>query len=134
MEAKYITTDLNLKTKTDITKYIKLICMKDGFYSYKNLMIHTIKAEDKFWYIKVSRPENYGAAIEVEFPKYIDFLKKLFSNKKISSKNFKKIEFDIGFDSGLDTPDKGYGIPNSILAKVAALGGSVNITIYPVES
>jgi hypothetical protein len=132
MEAKYITTDLNLKTKTDITKYIKLICIPYGSDSYKNLMIHSIKGEDNFWYIKIGRPEN--ATIKVEFPEYIKFLKKLFSNKKISSKNFKKIEFDMGFESGADNPDKGYNIPSSILAKVAALGGSINITIYPIES
>jgi hypothetical protein len=133
MKTRYVTTNLNLMTKIDITKLIKFDFMNDGFYSYKNLLIHSVKMKNNFWNISVSRPENQDATIEVEFSEYINFLKKLFRNKKISKKKFKKIEFDMAFDSGFNLPGLGFNIPNSILSIVSILGGSVNITIYPVE-
>lgn len=133
MKTRYITTDLLLVTSIDIAQFIKLEHFDGDWYERRNLLIHNYKGDDNMYYVSVRQPDNFGATIEKEFPVYIKFLTKLFSNKKVSKKKFKKIDFDMGFDAGDEGPEWGFKIPNKFFEKIADLSATITITIYPYD-
>lgn len=122
----YLNTDLELKSSDDLTALAAALKVRGVF------PLHLIHGEDGLWYATfevygrhtAKEPEPTIAAMLVVVESLSDSLRIVWSGCTLR-------EFNIGYDCGSKPWAFNQGLSSQLLGRIAAVGASLRITLYP---
>ena len=122
---QYLNTDLELNSAEDFTTLAT--ALKTGGVCP---MFGVTHGEDGKWYANCETREDY-AEPEPNIAAMLIVIESLPSQLQTTWANCLRREFNIGYDCGDEPWAFNQGLSSALLGRIAAVGASLRITIYP---
>lgn len=118
-----LNTDLDLMSADDVT------ALASALEALGVFPLHVTRGEDALWFAtfetsSVDQPEQNVAAMITAIESLPENLRAIWSSCRLR-------EFNIGCDCGDEPWAFNQGMSNELLCRIAAVGASLRITIYP---
>lgn len=129
MKQRYINTDLVLESEQDLSAVEAILdAQADLLYAQRlhNGLWH-LSAEARGSGIRgdpASSPERDLAAL-------LTLLESMSEEHQTLLRACRKFDFDIGWDTSEHRPEGHFTLASSVLSRIAAIGASLSVTIYP---
>jgi hypothetical protein len=130
MKIHYINTDLDLVASRDLTSLAAALKARDVF------PLHVTYHEDGLWYAIFENEGTFEQYLQLDIPEkaiaaMLDAIESL--DKKFLSiwSKCSLREFNIGYECGDEPWAFNNGLTNTTLVRMAKLGASLRVTIYP---
>ena len=127
---RYLNTDLDLNADFSLSSLARALESKGVF------ALHAEERDDGLWYATFEiEGEHDDELHEPEFTlnTMLNAINELGDDDRSSLKNCSLCEFNIGYDCGDEPWAFNNGITNPTLRRMATLGASLRITLYPPE-
>lgn len=121
---EYLNTDLDLTSAEELTGLGEAL-KANTLYS-----LHVTQAEDGLWYAKLETEENYDEP-EKTITKMITAIEALEEPLRATWYRCSQREFNMGYDCGSEPWAFEQGLSCELLGRIAALGASLRLTLYP---
>jgi hypothetical protein len=121
---EYLNTDLDLSSADELTGLAEALKAKELF------PLHITQAEDGLWYAKLETEENYDEP-EKTITKMITAIEALEEPSRVIWQRCSQREFNMGYDCGSEPWAFEQGLSCELLGRIAALGASLRLTLYP---
>lgn len=124
---RYLNTDLDLTSTGDLT------ALAAAFEAHGVPPLHVTRDADGLWYARFETGEQYEepepniAAMIAVVESFAEPLRAVWAGCTLR-------EFNIGYDCGAKPWAFEQGLSSQLLGRVAAVGASLRITLYPPES
>jgi hypothetical protein len=123
-EITYLNTDLDLISAQDLSG------LGAAFDQGGAPPLHVTKGDDGLWY-SIIETKNCHAEPEASITEMVSIVES-FSEKEFAAwQHCTKREFNIGYDCGPKPWGFNQGLSTELLGRIAAIGASLRITIYP---
>jgi len=120
----YLNTDLDLVSEVDLTGLAAAFKRK-GVYA-----LHVTHAPDGLWHARFETDEQYTEP-EGNIAKLVTAVESLGKANRAAWQSCSKRDFNIGYDCGDQPWEFNQGLSAKLLGRLAAIGGSLRITLYP---
>lgn len=126
MQFSYLNTDLDLSAEFDLDP------LAAALESLRVFPLHVTQGEDGAWY---STFELLGqeADPETTIVKLLDAIEALDETAQDLWSKCSFREFNIGYEGGQEPGVFSTGLDSDLLARIALLGASLRVTVYPPE-
>jgi len=125
----YLNTDMDLASPEDLTG------LAEAFKAKGIFPLHVTQGEDGLWYARFEAGENYDQP-ETSIAAMLTVVESLNEPLRAIWSRCTRREFNMGYDCGSEPWAFEQGLSNALLGRMAALGASLRLTLYPdrVES
>src|SRR5262245_34206994 len=120
----YLNTDLDLVSRSDLTALAAAFKAKGVFALY------VTHAPDGQWYARFETDKQHTEP-EPNIAKLVAVVESLGKANRATWLSCVKRDFNIGYDCGDEPWEFNQGLPAKLLGRLAAIGGSLRITLYP---
>lgn len=124
MRIKYLNTDLDLKSADDLHSLVAALETR-GLCG-----LHVTLGEDQHW-DSILECEEQHAEPEASIQTMLDAVEALSEGERQSWDRCLLREFNVGYDCGAEPWAFNQGLSNSTLARMAAVGSTFRLTLYP---
>ena len=121
---EYLNTDLDVTSAEDLTVLADALKVKEIF------SLHVTRAEDRLWYAKFETEKNYDEP-EKTITTMITAIEALEEPLRAIWNRCSQREFNMGYDCGSVPWAFEQGLSSELLCRIAALGASLRLTLYP---
>lgn len=121
---EYLNTDLDLTSAGQLTDLAEALKAKALF------PLHVTNADDGLWYAKFETEKNYDEP-EKTIKEMITAIETLEEPLRAVWFRCTQREFNIGYDCGTQPWAFEQGLTSYLLGRIAALGASLRLTLYP---
>ncbi|MDZ4779983.1 MAG: hypothetical protein SGJ19_07010 [Planctomycetia bacterium] len=121
---EYLNTDLDLKSPTDLEPLASAL-RSGGVFD-----LHVSRWDDGLWYARFETDECYSEP-EPNITAMLDVLERLPEAQRATWDQCILREFNIGYDCGDKPWAFNQGLAPELLGRLAAIGASLRITLYP---
>ena len=121
---QYLNTDLDLRSVEELTPLAAVL------ESCGLLEIHLKQEEDGSWFA-IFEAGCGGAEPDQSISKLLDVLEALAPEHKAMWSRCTVKEFNLGYQCGTEPHPFTQGVSSEVVARIAAVGASMRITIYP---
>jgi hypothetical protein len=122
---RYLNTDLDVVSGDDLTP------LAAAFEKKKWSVLHCEQHADRLWRAGFEVPGGQSK-LEKAIPAMLKVIETLTPPLQSLWAGCSKRDFNIGFDGGYEPRSAEYTLASGLLARIAAVGASVTITIYAV--
>lgn len=123
-EITYLNTDLDLISAQDLPG------LGAAFDHGGTPPLHVTKGDDGLWYSTIETKNCY-AEPEASITEMVSIVESLSEKELAAWQHCTKREFNIGYDCGRKPWEFNQGLSTELLGRIAAIGTSLRITIYP---
>lgn len=123
----YLNTDLDLTSAGDLT------ALGAAFEAHGMLPLHVTRGAEGLWYARFETGERHQEP-EPNITAMIAVVESLAEPLRIVWAGCTLREFNVGYDCGAKPWAFEQGLSSQLLGRVAAVGASLRITLYPPES
>ncbi|MGL5878572.1 MAG: hypothetical protein ACRC2V_12460 [Xenococcaceae cyanobacterium] len=127
MPIRYLNTDLDLVATVDLGSLAKY------FESYGFLILDVERGDDGLWFARLETNKQYEEP-ESNIAAMLAAIERFDEPEKIIWQSLTLCEFNIGYDCGNEPWAFNQGISNALLCRMAKIGASMRITLYPSDS
>jgi hypothetical protein len=121
----YLNTDLDLTSDQDLT------LLADAFKVGGAPPLHGVtRADDGLFYAMFETAESYNEP-EPNIAVMVAIVESLAAPRRLVWDGCSRREFNIGYDCGAEPWAFNQGLSSDLLGRVAALGASLRVTLYP---
>ena len=124
---RYLNTDLDLTSPLDLTHLVSVL------EAAGVPPLHSASREDGLWYATCETAEQFSAP-EPNIAAIVAAVEGLPDQARALWSACTRRELNIGFDCGAKPWAFNTGLSSDLLAKVAAIGASLRITLYPPQA
>lgn len=125
MEIHYRNTDL------DLVAAVNLSSLAQVFESQGMLLLHIMQNEAGQWSATFETDQQYDDP-EANIAAMLSIIESLDEAEQKIWKNLVFCEFHLGYDCGGEPQNFNQGLSNELLHRVALIGASLRITLYPL--
>jgi hypothetical protein len=127
---EYLNTDLDLTSAADLTK------LATTFEAQSVFSLHVTHSEDGLWYAIFEADDPYDECREPEksISAMLKAIESLTSSEHATWATCTRREFNIGYDCGDEPWAFNQGLSNELLCRIAKVGASLRVTLYPDHS
>jgi hypothetical protein len=127
LQIRYLNTDLDLSATKDLRP------LAAAFESQGVFPLHVKQGENGSWYATLETEEQYEDP-ESSIAAMLSVIEKFDEPERNVWQSLKLREFNIGYDCGIEPWAFNQGLSNALLQRIAEVGASVRVTLYPPES
>ena len=120
----YLNTDLDLVSSEDLTPLAEALEARGLF------TLHVEPRDDGLWYATLETGIQHGEP-ESNIAAMVEAVESLNERHRTRWSRCTRREFNVGYDCGAEPRAFDQGLSSSLLGRVAALGASLRITLYP---
>jgi len=120
----YLNTDLDLLSKSDLTG------LAAAFKNKGVRALYVTHARDGLWYARFETDRQHTEP-EANIAKLVTVIELLGKANRATWQSCSKRDFNIGYDCGDEPWEFNQGLSAELLGRLAAVGGSLRITLYP---
>lgn len=120
----YLNTDLDLSSAVDITE------LTNAFECGGVSPLHVTLGADGLWYSSLETDHQYHEP-EGNIAHMVSVIEQLAEPHLSVWRSCTLCEFNIGYDCGLEPWAFNQGLSHELLARIAAVGASLRVTLYP---
>ena len=120
----YLNTDLDLVSSDDLTE------LGNAFEVAGAFPLHDTQGEDGLWYATLETDEQHTEP-DPNISEMLTIIESLAEPLRNLWMNCTRREFNIGYDCGADPWAFNQGLSAELLRRVANVGASIRITLYP---
>lgn len=125
-EFEYITTDLDLVSNEDLHPLGEALAQR-GLYS-----LHIEQWDDGTWHARFATEAQFDSP-EPNVAAILDAVESLDGEPlRLWNACTQQRELNIGVDCGVRPREFAFALPSSLLARLASLGASVGVTLFPI--
>ena len=121
---QYLNTDLDLTSPVDLT------ALAAAFESQGVFPLHVTHCEDGVW-IATFETDSQHAEPESNIAAMVGLVESLVEPHRSVWLGCTRRQFNIGYDCGAEPWEFNQGLSTELLGRLAAIGGSLRITLYP---
>jgi hypothetical protein len=120
----YLNTDLDLVSEHDLT------ALAAAFEAGEFWTLRTTLGDDGLWYATFETDEQYDAP-EPNIAAMLSVIESLARPLRSTWDNCRFREFNMGYDCGDEPWAFNQGLSAALLGRIAAVGASLRLTLYP---
>ena len=129
MTSHYLNTDLEIAAETHCQSMVDL-------FSAKCNLAHHVQGGDGRWHSSVDACDSGIMGDATHGPvRDIDGLLCAIENSTDAIKRFLRhadvFDFNVGWQAAEKRPEGAFGLPNGLLRRIAGLGATITVTVYP---
>jgi hypothetical protein len=126
LQIRYLNTDLDLVSSTTLVPLAQVFETK-GFFS-----LHVEQHDDGHWFATLEI-DGKSKEPELTIAAMLSVVEQLDEPEQRTWQSLTLCEFNIGYDCGDEPWAFNQGLSNALLQRVAQVGASIRITLYPPE-
>lgn len=120
----YLNTDLDLTSSDDLTRLAKVFEAKGAS------PLHVARSDDGLWRATIETDVHHHDP-EPNIAEMLAIIESLPDPLQTDWRRCTQLEFNIGYDCGTEPWAFNQGLSNVLLRRIAAVGASLRITLYP---
>jgi hypothetical protein len=120
----YLNTDLDLTSANDLT------ALSVAFEASGVRPLHVTQAEDGFWYATFETDEQFTEP-EPNIAAMLAVVESLAESLRLVWDGCSRRQCNIGYDCGAEPWEFNQGLSTELLGRMAAVGASLRVTLYP---
>ncbi len=125
---QYLNTDLDLSSSREFSTLVRALTGRKKIF-----LLHPLTESNEYWWgtFEAEGSGNFDDEPEHTIAVMLKVIESLRGPSLKEWKNCKLREFNIGYDCGSKPWAFNQGLSSELLGRVAAIGASIRITIYP---
>lgn len=129
MKQRYINTDLVLESEQDLSAVEAILDAQAD-------LLYAQRLHNGLWHVSAEARGSGirgdpASSLERDLTALLMLLESMSDEHQALLRTCKKFEFDIGWDTSEHRPEGHFTLMPSILSRIAAIGASLSVTIYP---